>query len=82
MYISFARIVNFRFRRLMQKCDLSHENVPYGICVLGGMRGKRTDEKRVDELFYMDTVNGYTDVNFCCMDEVERLHGCNFFLHG
>ena len=60
-------------------CDLSRENVPYGIRVLGGTRGKRTDEKRVDEPFYTDTVNGYTDVNLCCTDEVERLHGCNFF---
>ncbi len=27
----------------------------------------------------MDAVNGYTDVNFCCTDEVKWLHGCNFF---
>ena len=62
--------------------DLSRENVPYGIRVFGETRGKRTDEKRVDEPFYTDTENGYTDVNFCCTDEVERLHGCIFFSHG
>lgn len=44
-------------------------------------RGKPTDEKREDELFNTNTVNGQTAVENFHKDEVERLNGCKKFSH-
>ena len=56
-------------------CDLSHENVPYGIRSNGWTHGMQTDEKRIDKPFKMDTVNGWAASEKFWMVEVERLNG-------
>ena len=56
-------------------CDLSRENVPYGIRSNGRTHGMWTDDKRIEKPFKTDAVNGWTASEKFRTVEVERLNG-------
>ena len=56
------------------KCDLSRENVPYGIRLNGRMHGMWTNDKRIEKPFKTDAVNGWTASEKFQMVEVEQLN--------
>ena len=45
---------------IMIICDLSRENVPYGIRSNSRTHGMWTDDKRIDKPFKTDAMNGWT----------------------
>ena len=60
---------------ILNKCDLSRENVPYGIRSNGRTHGMWTDDKRIEKPFKTDAVNGWTASEKFRTVEVERLNG-------
>ena len=66
----------------VSKCDLSPENVPYGIRLNGRTHGMWTDDKRIEKPFKTDAMNGFRKISngwtakgkFRTV-EVERLNG-------
>ena len=58
-----------------RKCDLSRENVSYGICSNGRTHGMWTDDKRIEKPFKTDAMNGWTASEKFRTVEDERLNG-------
>ena len=67
--------VNWYPTQIKTKCDLSRENVPYGIRSNGRTHGMWTDDKRIEKPFKTDAVNGWTASEKFRTVEVERLNG-------